>query len=780
MSTIYDIDLSIFVSKESRECNQMCDDPIFGCMQLKKLIVTLMYYQHLDVQHNANSQAIFIAFINDVYNDILEDYAHLVKKHNNLEDINKALKSIKVFAACDVTKCLFTSRHQSPTESRHSMNTTTIMDPVVQFYVKLIDSLHFYLVHLFECGLRTVRPNPDTVDTDECKQAYVDTELTRISRMVHERRDIRLAFNRLQSISKFNIQTAVGSSDTLYMDEAIRYLLLSPKNINIHENAIRKVYQFLTSQQYDSESLKGDIKHGLASHIASNIDKDVFESLAEFVKATELRSSSFNIGLTFYYWPEYANVKVMNTDQYNVNDHGGYAVSELCVPKKYATFKDEILNYTSIGVVQYDGTLIKVKKYMETESIKSIKAFNEGSDGSFVMLRYNIRHGDPILPRHLAALFLYTDFTDLCTNFSSTFRAIKQFEPLWSIKTRNSNYWWMSKSLRELVELFGERMELDSEWNYTGLTDGPFYCGLTTVMPFPEFEVRLCGPTSTTYQIEIAVNFAGSEGIIVQLNNTVAYHYNLSGFRCGWLSDFKEEDEVLFMGGHYRIKIESVRILKGKGGQCQNYETFFGALTQLNKMFNGYLAHNVSSDEKVIIRSLLEWMSKKQNNVKIDQYILDTFQYFCLNKTKIVVNPFALSAYGDSEVLDRVFYALNSGDDFLPIKEDKTNLFRKDVFEIFQNLKTIDIYTTEYDGYGQAALSFTALLNEILSFTSLKVISVKSTRYKTEKSSWIQMLWSQQMDHLQEMYESKGLKIMFRNEKSDLGCVVDCIVIKRM
>eukprot|EP01083_Nonionella_stella_P317893 1159459_1 len=54
----------INVESESEEtCDQECDDPIAGCMQLKRLVVALMYYQHLDVQNSAHSQAIFMAFI---------------------------------------------------------------------------------------------------------------------------------------------------------------------------------------------------------------------------------------------------------------------------------------------------------------------------------------------------------------------------------------------------------------------------------------------------------------------------------------------------------------------------------------------------------------------------------------------------------------------------------------------------------------------------------------------------------------------------------------------
>eukprot|EP01083_Nonionella_stella_P292273 994122_1 len=84
-----DLDLTIFSCEDAQQCDQECDDPIAGCMVVKRLVVTVMYYGHLNVHSSADSQAIFMAFINEVYKDILDDYAHLVKKHNNLEAINK-------------------------------------------------------------------------------------------------------------------------------------------------------------------------------------------------------------------------------------------------------------------------------------------------------------------------------------------------------------------------------------------------------------------------------------------------------------------------------------------------------------------------------------------------------------------------------------------------------------------------------------------------------------------------------------------------------------------
>eukprot|EP01084_Bolivina_argentea_P154348 269076_1 len=145
------------------------------------------YARTLDVPNSKHGQAIFIPVINDIYEHCLDDYVHLVKKHQNLEAINKALKEMNVFGSCDVQKCAFTLRHQS----RHTINTKVSKicdDATVRFYVQLLDSLHFYLIHLFECGFRAEQVR--TSDTDDHKQradtadhnTYFDKSLARVSK----------------------------------------------------------------------------------------------------------------------------------------------------------------------------------------------------------------------------------------------------------------------------------------------------------------------------------------------------------------------------------------------------------------------------------------------------------------------------------------------------------------------------------------------------------------------------------------------------------------------
>ena len=117
----------------------------------------------------------------------------------------------------------------------------------------------------------------------------------------------------------------------------------------------------------------------------------------------------------------------------------------------------------------------------------------------------------------------------------------------------------MSKYLRECVELFGGYRSI---WSNDKLT-GPFYSGLSFVALFPYTAIKLNSPTSTTYHKEVAIKFSGDgNGIMVEFDNQ--QNKQLHGFNCEWISQFKEESEILFMGGAYRIHINGVTIMDTK------------------------------------------------------------------------------------------------------------------------------------------------------------------------------------------------------------------------
>ena len=194
-------------------------------------------------------------------------------------------------------------------------------------------------------------------------------------------------------------------------------------------------------------------------------------------------------------------------------------------------------------MVQFKMSSIKANEYINSAVAKRLKA-----DGSRY-LHYDIEQGESISVQNLLSVILYCDWTDLSTRFSSTFWKTESYESIESIKKNNREYAIWSKLLRETVQFYGNKGYLNKfpndpvmneKWNVNdGRIKGPFYCGLSAVMVIPKFNIRLCGPTSTSKQLEVAMRFGGDNGMIMTLQND-SYHLSriLRGFNCSWLSNY--------------------------------------------------------------------------------------------------------------------------------------------------------------------------------------------------------------------------------------------------
>ena len=170
--------------------------------------------------------------------------------------------------------------------------------------------------------------------------------------------------------------------------------------------------------------------------------------------------------------------------------------------------------------------------------VKSIKTYYLLPGGN----EYGTQHGTQISVPSLICIILYTDYTDLATSFSSTFRMNGPFETLESVKKRNQNYYWFAKGLKQLVHSYGQSYKRGI--GLLSALKGPFFCGLSFVLLMPAFNIKIFGPTSTSKQKEVAIKFSGDEGIIVQFDNQKGMARCVRGFDVSFISRYGgEEDE---------------------------------------------------------------------------------------------------------------------------------------------------------------------------------------------------------------------------------------------
>ena len=215
-------------------------------------------------------------------------------------------------------------------------------------------------------------------------------------------------------------------------------------------------------------------------------------------------------------------------------------VNKYYVNRKYQDFKEEISNYACLDLKLYATEVIpKIMAYNDTMIVRTMINMSDH------YTKYGYPKGTRIGLDNLLSIVLYTDFTALCSDFSSTFRKRSPFELLGIAKRRNSKYWWFSKTLLETIQVFGESRIKDTKKMIYGDFCGPFYCGMSTVMKIPEFYMFLASPTSTSIHIEVAIRFGGDSGIIIEFNNEQhTFGEYVKGTDVSWISRYQEESEL--------------------------------------------------------------------------------------------------------------------------------------------------------------------------------------------------------------------------------------------
>ena len=195
----------------------------------------------------------------------------------------------------------------------------------------------------------------------------------------------------------------------------------------------------------------------------------------------------------------------------------------------YSDFKTEIMEYRYINNImeEYQSRIHKkAVEYHATNLVKSIK----DEIGYIIPFSY------------LICIILYTDYSELSTDFSSTFRAKHKYEPLGSIRKRNERYYWLSKGLTEMISDYGQ--SYDREVGLLSKLCGPFYTGMSFVMNVNDFKMKLAGPTSSSVHKEVAIRFGGQNGMLLEFDNSYGSGRKVHGFDFSWISRYGlQEDE---------------------------------------------------------------------------------------------------------------------------------------------------------------------------------------------------------------------------------------------
>ena len=477
------------------------------------------------------------------------------------------------------------------------------------------------------------------------------------------------------------------------------------------------------------------------------------------------------------------------------NHHRGYFPHELYIDPKYKSLKDEILHNIqySLSTSQLNISIMKTNKLMDTNRARKIESRIFKTNDPY---HYGIANLSPIRFTHLLAAVLYTDWSELCTEFSKTFRKLHKFESINMVKQRNREYANWSKNLRELIEHYGGaawRDDWAKEFNlFRRNENGPYFCGMSFIMVMPQFNTRLNGPTSTTKQIAVATRFGGDDGIIITLNNN---GYNGSRYlrfwNCSWISDYDAEDERIWCGGDRQIKIESVTIISSGKNFCNYFKTFyyFDCMLSGNSM-RGETVDLKKSDIQMI-QNLINYKLNFKGKISYPRYIVNTFDIFTDNKQQInlYLGMIDKKFKNLSDLLMRqLVINANKMDESL----ENINLFKSMMLNLFPNLNQIVIKTTgweignyRYYAYVIDISSLLTLMNTSLSSHRNITVQVQAQHNQTvefdkktnniTKYEYVNVSW---LSKYSQLASNKGIEFVTVDKSDGFGNKIATDILK--
>eukprot|EP01084_Bolivina_argentea_P007035 13251_1 len=341
-------------------------------------------------------------------------------------------------------------------------------------------------------------------------------------------------------------------------------------------------------------------------------------------------------------------------------------------------------------------------------------------------LHFNIPNHTHLSVSNLLSVILYCDYTELSSQFSKTFRNIDAFETLSMVINRHKEYANWAKTLRETVEYFGNKgwihSDLYKEENEKNNHErGPFYCGMNRVMILPEFSIRLCSPTSTSKKFEVAARFGGENGIIIELNNK-GYHMSSEtrSWNCSWISNYSGENERLFIGGAWPIRVIGITNIRTK----EKFARFLGPLFCFDCMIGGA---TISEQNKPHLSETYHSFITKliKQKIKIDgyqndchEYINNSFEAFANHKTEIVMNLMDIKkTFGAMQsIIMNDIIAKNHDIVNITNEINSDNLFKPVIFKLFPNITKLVLFTAgigfrmQYYSYPINLLSLLSLI----------------------------------------------------------------------
>ena len=264
-----------------------------NCASIFRLLSCLKQYSSCDITD--------VSCIDKIYRQryhILDDFHHLTMYHQHelIQIIRYGLDEYGI-DKCQLHSCDHSTRHYRDIENKinednDNNNIPTSIDGTLDLYAHTLDSLHFYLFHLFDIGFRSHQVDEEDQKNDHNNQhsQYFDASFSSIYDKIKRISTKTRRFRRLTNIAnKYTITMSAPDFNEVFDTPGDTYLDLLLRDLchdfdyNVPGTGLtQKLKQFILNEEYDTDSVEMDAKM-VNGNISMHLQNEYFSEAITYI-----------------------------------------------------------------------------------------------------------------------------------------------------------------------------------------------------------------------------------------------------------------------------------------------------------------------------------------------------------------------------------------------------------------------------------------------------------------------------------------------------------------
>ena len=237
-----------------------CDLLSAGCDQLIRVIHAMKYYSSSPTKEELT------LFCQEIYKSLLDDFIHITQRHAEHFDIIMEIIETDYSIKCNFNECKTLQRQYQKNLNNQKIDTNLDIDDdhIFLFYSNLFISIHSFLLHSYDIGLRVSTPSPLPLPlpiSEPNDRNFINIRSV-IDKKAKTFESSRFSGNKFKV--KINSQTD-HDTNTTYLDALFDHL----QQYTFQHSQLQKFLQFIQDNEYDSDALRQDID--ITSAMSSNI-----------------------------------------------------------------------------------------------------------------------------------------------------------------------------------------------------------------------------------------------------------------------------------------------------------------------------------------------------------------------------------------------------------------------------------------------------------------------------------------------------------------------------